>query len=321
MSTFPSTISIISTPAPTDKLNSPSHSGIESSQNSAISHLENFIGTLSSIQGTLMYDIRGPNSDGGGHVQSANKGGTGQTAFTKGDILVAQSSSVVSKLAIGSNNQVLTADSNQQSGVKWAGVANAVDMQNQTYSYARGSVMSASVYGVNLSQNVSILSDGLGMVIKFPSANTTSVLALTVGAQGPSSLTALLKRSGLANIEVGQIEASMIGVVEFDSVSSVFQLINPQKLFFPPTTGLSAGTAYFASTDGFIFGDCNDNNSTPKWEIFSDTNSNPGTLIMKFDQETSGAENRPFCCPIKKGNYYKLVVTNCTVARYSFMGF
>ena len=73
MSTFPSVISTVSDPASTDKLNSPSHSGIETNQNDAIEKLETFIGTLSSAAGTLMYDIRAAASDGGGHVPTPNK--------------------------------------------------------------------------------------------------------------------------------------------------------------------------------------------------------------------------------------------------------
>ena len=110
MSNFPSTLSTISDPTATNRLNSPSHSSIETAQNDAVKKLETFVGTLSSAQGTLMYDVRAAASDGGGHVQAANKGGTGQTAYTKGDILVAQSSSVLSKLAVGANNQLLVAD-------------------------------------------------------------------------------------------------------------------------------------------------------------------------------------------------------------------
>ena len=119
MSNFPSTLSTISDPASTDRLNSPSHASVESAQNDAIEKLETFIGTLASAAGTLIYDIRAAASDGGGHVQVANKGGTGQTAYVKGDLLVATSSSVLSKLAVGADGALLIADSAQQAGIKW----------------------------------------------------------------------------------------------------------------------------------------------------------------------------------------------------------
>lgn len=134
---FPSVLSTISTPNPTDKLNAPSHSGIEGGQNQAIVEIENFIGTLSSVAGTLLYDIRSPLSNGGGHIQTPDKGGTGQTSFNKGDLLVGQSSSVVTKVAVGSNNQVLVADSTQQAGVKWVSQSASVSMpQTSVFSGA-----------------------------------------------------------------------------------------------------------------------------------------------------------------------------------------
>lgn len=119
---YPSTITAFSYPTPTSRLNNPSHSGVENAQSSAIGQLQTFIGLdgSSSTLGTLLYDIRSPGSNGGGHVQSANKGGTGQTSYSKGDILVASSSSVLSKVAVGSDGTALVADSSQSSGVNWS---------------------------------------------------------------------------------------------------------------------------------------------------------------------------------------------------------
>ena len=49
----------------------------------------------------------------------AASGGTGQTSWTKGDLLVATGSTTLTKLAVGSDNQILIADSAQAAGVKW----------------------------------------------------------------------------------------------------------------------------------------------------------------------------------------------------------
>lgn len=148
-SNFPSTITAYTNPLPTDKLNAPSHSGIETNQNSGLTALETFIGTTSSIQGTLMYDIRATASDGGGHVQTANKGGTGQTSYTKGDLLIATSSSVLTKLSVGVDGQALVANSSVAAGINWA----------QTQGTKLGN--SASIFtlvGTNAALNASILS-------------------------------------------------------------------------------------------------------------------------------------------------------------------
>lgn len=126
--TWPSTVSTFTNPNATDKLNAPSHSSIETAQNTGLTELQTFIGTLSSAAGTLMYDVRSSNSDGGGHVQAVNKGGTGLTSYSKGNLLVATSQSVLAKLAVGTDGQVLQADSTQQSGVGWATATFAAGM-------------------------------------------------------------------------------------------------------------------------------------------------------------------------------------------------
>lgn len=50
------------------------------------------------------------------------RGGTNVGSYTKGDILVASGATVLSKLGAGTNGHVLTADSAQALGVKWAAV-------------------------------------------------------------------------------------------------------------------------------------------------------------------------------------------------------
>jgi hypothetical protein len=48
------------------------------------------------------------------------------TITAKGDILVGQSNGVIDNLAVGSNNYILTADSTQTLGVKWAAPDNTL---------------------------------------------------------------------------------------------------------------------------------------------------------------------------------------------------
>ena len=49
----------------------------------------------------------------------ASKGGTGNTTFTKGDLLAASSSTALSKLSVGTNGQVLRANSSAATGLEW----------------------------------------------------------------------------------------------------------------------------------------------------------------------------------------------------------
>lgn len=136
---FPSTLSSFPRPAASDRLNSPSHSALHNTVSSALGQVEAVIGVEgpSSVVGTIQYLVKSPASDGGGHVQTANRGGTGQTSYTKGDILVAQSSSVISKLAAGSDGQGLRADSSSPTGVSWG----STNTQPSLRVYANASVL------------------------------------------------------------------------------------------------------------------------------------------------------------------------------------
>lgn len=116
---FPSTLSTFNHPAASDRLNNPSHSALHNTVSSALGQVEAVIGTDASTIGTIIGDLRNPLSAGGGHVQTAVTGGTGQTTYTKGDLLAASSSSVLTKLAVGLDGAVLKANSSVATGVQW----------------------------------------------------------------------------------------------------------------------------------------------------------------------------------------------------------
>jgi len=59
-----------------------------------------------------------------GNLSAAN-GGTGQTTYTKGDLLVTPGGTTINKLAVAADGQVLTADAASTNGVKWAAVSSA----------------------------------------------------------------------------------------------------------------------------------------------------------------------------------------------------
>lgn len=157
---YPSVLSTYTDPVPTDRLSTTPHSAIETAQNTGLKEIQAFVGTESSLIGTLMYDIRGSGSNGGGHVQTANKGGTGQTAYTKGDILVATSASVLAKLAIGTDTQVLTANSSVAAGVQWgaptAAFTNRIDSSSSVTSFGASVAagFEASVFSVTIPGSV-----------------------------------------------------------------------------------------------------------------------------------------------------------------------
>jgi hypothetical protein len=59
-----------------------------------------------------------------GNAVSAIYGGTGYTSYTKGDLIVGNGSTFI-KLPVGTNNQILTADSNAGSGISWKDISSA----------------------------------------------------------------------------------------------------------------------------------------------------------------------------------------------------
>lgn len=170
--TYPSTFSSFNRPQANDRLNSPSHSALHNTVSSAVGQLEAVIGLegSSSAVGTINYDLRSPASGGGGHIQTANKGGTGQTMYAKGDLLVGQSSSVLTKLSAGNDNQVLLADSAAATGIKW------------------GQLTSANKVAINTSS-----------VLSFPDATPTVLFAASVAGSILGSNNAIKFTGALQN--------------------------------------------------------------------------------------------------------------------------
>lgn len=154
---FPSLITSFSYPTPSNRLNNPSHSTLENLQSSTIGQIETIIGLSgdSSTLGTIIGDLRSPDSPGGGHVQTAVKGGTGQTTYTKGDMLVATSPSVLSKLSVGLDGQALVYNSSLAAGIgpatpggtKISNSASLISLQNIS---TETSIISAQVIGSTL---------------------------------------------------------------------------------------------------------------------------------------------------------------------------
>lgn len=213
---YPSTISTLPNPLPTDRLNSPSHSALHTSENTAIVEIETFVGTLSSVAGSLSYDIRSPLSNGGGHVQTAVKGGTGQTTYTKGDTLVAQSASVLGKLAVGLDGQSLVADSSVVSGVKWGtpggikirAVASSISVPGGTA--VETSIITTTIPGSTLGTSNAI--KAVAYVREFNFSNGSSVLVR--GLYGGGNVASVMVRP------IANISASIAGTISFTLIAN-----------------------------------------------------------------------------------------------------
>lgn len=159
---FPSILNTFTYPNPTDRLNSPSHSSIHTQIASIIGQVQTVIGTsTTSALGTIIGDIRNPSSDGGGHIQTAVKGGTGQTTFIKGDLLVATNASTLSKLATGLDGQVLVINSSTASGVQWSPAPGKIFASGSTIGLLQAnetSIFSITIPGSTLGTNNAVKS-------------------------------------------------------------------------------------------------------------------------------------------------------------------
>lgn len=69
-------------------------------------------------------------------VLIAANGGTGQSSYTKGDLLAASAATTLSKLAVGANNARLAADSAQATGLAWIAASTGWGAASGTLSRA-----------------------------------------------------------------------------------------------------------------------------------------------------------------------------------------
>jgi hypothetical protein len=90
------------------------------------------------------------------------------TYTTKGDIVAATAASTISRLGVGTNGQVLTADSTAATGIKWAAAAGGGKVLQVVQStYSTQTLLFSTTYTDN------------GMTVSItPSANTSKVLIL-----------------------------------------------------------------------------------------------------------------------------------------------
>jgi hypothetical protein len=283
---YPSTLTAFTRPNATDKLSSPSHSSIHTAISSAVGQIEAVIGTASSTLGTIIGDLRSAASDGGGHIQSTAKGGTGQVAYTKGDLLIAQNASTLSKLAVGTDTQVLKADSSVATGIKW--------VDSQTGKIATSSSVITVVSTANETSLMSVTVPGSTLGIN--NAVRATVLIQAIGVDNTDDTVTIRANYGttsLATILVGSISggaaAGVAGKFEFNLLAngSVAQRGQTQTLLsrqvFPPSSFFGMGntrtgvSAEDSSANKIIGVTAQWNNSDP-----SNTLSTNGYIVEKI---------------------------------------
>lgn len=280
MTGYPSTLTSFSNPLPTDRLNSPSHSSVETAQNTAITELQTYVGVntgaSASTVGTLLYDIKSPASDGGGHIQTAIRGGTGQTTFTKGDILVASNSSTLSKLAVGSDNQILQVNSSNASGLNWANNnTNKISTSASVVTVTEGAV--GSVYSVNIP----------GSTLGINNAIRSTIPITSWGFPNQNSVIAVARYGGqtVGSIMMTSIGGSVVGafrhlIVANNSATVQRHVIEATGMMWNPGIGNLAGELVLGV-----------NNDTPSIMGFNALVTGTSSINSSADQ-TMGMEVR-----------------------------
>lgn len=273
---FPSTFSAFNRPQPTDRLNSPSHSALHNTVSSAVGQLEAVIGLTgaSSVLGTIEGDLRSPSSGGGGHIQTAVFGGTGQTSFNKGDLLVGQSNSVLTKVAIGTDLQILTADSNQATGVKWATSPTGSRVNTNASTITVASTVSQTAFaGASILASVIGINGGVRFTvpITFHQGQTgTTAMSLYYGANQVASFN--LTKPGNNTDATGIVDGLLIGAGSSSTQSGYIRATLPGN---PSMLGFATGTS---STDA---------NSLQQMQVRvtnGDTNCRLDATFSEFDK-------------------------------------
>lgn len=105
------------------------------------------------------------------------------TVTTKGDIVAATASAAISRLGVGSNNQVLTADSSTATGLKWAAAASG------SVSSVTAGDSSVTIGGTSTDPTVAVSAATLASLapVASPTFTGTATFAKTVGT--PVALT------------------------------------------------------------------------------------------------------------------------------------
>lgn len=140
----------------------------------------------------------------------ASKGGTGNTSYTKGDLLAASSSTALSKLGVGTNGQVLRANSATATGLEWG-----VDYVGTVTSVTGTGAISVATGTTTPEISVAAATTSVAGVVQLSdsTSTTSSVLAATP--------TAVKSAYDLANAALARSGGTVTGEVLIGNAGSL----------------------------------------------------------------------------------------------------
>jgi len=180
----------------------------------------------------------------------ANAAIPGSTVTTKGDLIAATGSAAITRLGVGSDTQVLTADSTQPTGMKWSAPAGGGDTlhtvsasgASQTINFA-----TADVWDITLTANCTLTLSG------FTTGNP-DYLTLVLRQDGTGSRTVTWPTITWIGTGIAPILQTAAGGVDsvvlfsFDGGTNVYGIAQTS------TSGLRSGTSFPGSpSDGDLF--------------------------------------------------------------------
>ena len=143
----------------------------------------------------------------------ATKGGTGNTTYTKGDLLAASSSTALSKLGVGTNGQVLRANSSAATGLEWG-----PDYVGTVTSVTGSGAISVTDGTTTPAISVASASTSTAGVVQLSDSTGTTSSALA------ATSTAVKSAYDLANAALPKAGGTVTGNINLDTnVSLVFE--------------------------------------------------------------------------------------------------
>ena len=139
------------------------------------------------------------------------RGGTGLASYTKGDLLAASAATTLTKLGVGTDGHVLTADSAEATGLKWAAVT-AGTVTNVTSSTGALTIATSTTTPALTIRAATTSVDGI-VQLSDSTSTTSSVLAATP--------TAVKSAFDLANAALPKAGGTVTGEILIGSAGSL----------------------------------------------------------------------------------------------------